>query len=307
MLTQFNSQILPLYILIMLGWICGKTKGVKTSSIADLIIFFITPFVFFGSICKLELSSAHFLLFGITWIPSILSLWIMKRFTFFYLSDDESRIVASSSAVSNGGYFGIPLYVCFFGDSHLGEWMLLVIGSTLFEITISYYQLARANFSIRNSVYKLLKLPVLWAAILGILYSWSKFPLPILLEDLHREFRGAYMVIGMMLIGLSLTEFTFKNSSVKAIQFGLLGRLIVYPILTTALLLLEHRFLNVLDPSMRQAALLFGFLPTAANTIAYAVQVGLSGGITGSIVFATTILSGIFVPLIFPWAQAVLG
>lgn len=307
MLTQFLSQILPLYILIFLGWICGKTKGTKTSSIADLVIFFITPFVFFGSICKLDLSSSHFLLFSITWIPSILSLWIMKRITYSYLTDEESRIVASSSAVSNGGYFGIPLYVCIFGDSHLGEWMLLVIGSTLFEITFSYYQLARANFSVRNSFYKLLKLPVFWAAILGILYSWSKFPLPALLEDLHREFRGAYMVIGMMLIGLSLTEFTFKGGSFLAVQFGLLGRLIVYPILTTALLILEHRFLNVLDPSMRQAALLFGFLPTAANTIAYAVQVGLSGGITGSIVFATTILSSIMVPLAFPWIQVLIG
>lgn len=300
MYLLFFYKILSLYILIALGWIAGRTIRVSSDTIATLIIYIISPVVFLGSISQLHFSPTLIFFFALPWLPSFASILAMRFIAERdpKLSEQDSRIVAAASGLSNGGYFGIPLYIIFFGETHLGVWMLLVVGSTLVEITLGYFQLSRANASIKESVRKVLKLPILWSAIAGLALSAMDVKLPQLFFDLHREFRGAYMVLGMMIIGISLSTIKIKEALSRAFFLALVGRLIVYPLCMSLLVLLESSQVGFFSDEMRTAALLFGFLPVAANLIPYCSQLRLSTEVAGSIVFISTVICTIVAPFL---------
>jgi len=49
--------------------------------------------------------------------------------------------------------------------------VLCILGFVLYENTLGFYIVARANFSIKESIRKVLKLPTIYAFLLGVLLN----------------------------------------------------------------------------------------------------------------------------------------
>lgn len=271
-MTLLLERLLPLLALIILGFIAGRIWVIQKQSLANLVINTITPVVFFGYLARTEIGSNTFLVPLSAFCVASAGSAITYRIASIAFGSPSRNLIAFQSASGNTGYFGIPLFIALFGESSLGIYMLAIVGYMLFETTVGYYLLARGAYSVRASVGRIFRLPPIYAMIAGLLFAASGRELPGWFADVLSNFRGTYIVIGMMMIGLALADTKSFRLSAQILTIAALGKFLLVPSLMAALLWLEGMSAGVLEASDRRALLVYSFVPPAANSVAYAIQ-----------------------------------
>ena len=162
-------KIFPLYINIILGYFSAKILDVKRESIANILIYILGPIVMFSATLsvKIDLSILFLPVFFYVFCSLIafITLFIFKN----TWNDSTSNILAFSAGTGNTGYFGIPLAIIFFPPYVADIYIFTVLASLLYESTSGFYVTAKGNFTVKESLNKMLKLPLLYAFILGII------------------------------------------------------------------------------------------------------------------------------------------
>lgn len=187
-----------------------------------------------------------------------------------------------ASILPGGGFFGIPICFVLFGEEGLNLWMLFLVITTLFESTINYQFLTERSF---------LKFPIFWAVALGIIATPN---LPTLFFELHREFRGAYFVLGCLLIGAGVRG----EVKLAEVSLGALAKLSLVPLIITLLIIIDQNIIEVLSEIEKKQLLIFSFLPTTPCLVSYVAFSKGDTALTSWIVILTSIFSIIFIPMI---------
>jgi predicted permease len=173
------AQLLPLYFIIILGFIGKRYLQLDEKAIAKLAIFLITPMVFFGFTARAKFALDELSLPLINFVIGIFIMFMTWRLHHMLgLQDARGNLSALGIGSGNTGYFGIPLFTALFGAQHLGVYIFLIMGSGFAEVTMGYYILSRGRFSIRDSINRVLRLPTVYAGLAGILWSYFAIPVP---------------------------------------------------------------------------------------------------------------------------------
>ncbi|MFV9950661.1 MAG: AEC family transporter [Candidatus Midichloria sp.] len=271
MLNFFSAyaKLAPLYLFVIIGLIAGKMK-VERHSIGSLLIFLITPITFFNIGINTS-SQSHYL-----FLP-ILSFLLSVALCFLYLfisskiwKDKIKNLLAFAAGASNNGYFGLPVVMVFFDQEVVGIYMLTIIGIAIYEYTIGAYVMARGNYSIKQSLNKVLKLPMVHAFILGLALNKLNFKVPPVMKSFFENTQGCYIVLGLMLIGISLSNLARLKIDWKFVWVLLSARFIVSPVITGILVFLDLKFWNFYSKEVNYAMLILSFMPPAVNTVVFA-------------------------------------
>ncbi len=295
-LTLF-AKILPLYLLIGLGYVAGRVLQINAREIARLLIYLITPIVFFGTTSSLTVTPQILWLPVITFLISATTATISFQSARLFLHDSRANLAGANAATMNSGYFGVPLFIALFGEQDVGIYMLLVMGSAIHEATVSCYILARGNFGVKESLQRLVRLPVVYAGMAGIVCALLGWHLPPALAETITQFRGAYIVLGMMLIGMMLGSMQKFALDAKYLIFAFAGRHLVWPLVACAIAYADAHGLHILTPTMQHALLVAALVPMAANSVAYATEFGVHPEKTATAVFISTFLALITIAL----------
>ncbi len=271
-ILSLAESLLPLLGVILVGFVAGRVWSIHKQSIANLVINTITPVVIFGYLAKtnfgLHTVTVPLAAFLVTCIGAALIFGIASSF----FDSPAKNLITFQAASGNTGYFGIPLFVALFGEANLGTYMLAIVGYMLFETSIGYYLLARGTYSVKASLMRVARLPPIYGMVSGLLYSFLHFNLPPWFGDLLSNFRGTYIILGMMMIGLAFSDSTSFRLNFKALGVATIGRFLLLPLLVTMLLWLDQHSLALLGLAERQALMVFSIIPPAANSVAYAIQ-----------------------------------
>lgn len=294
-------KVIPLYINLVLGFVAGKWLGVDRTSVATLMIYIISPVVFFGGIAKMELEP---LLLTIPLIGYFLSLAIALptyRLAKMVYTDSRPNIMALAAGTGNNGYFGLPIAMMLFDVQAVGIYLMLVIGVTLFESSIGFFLTARGQHTVRESLMKTLKLPPIYALILGGVISMAGWHLPELFLEFIGYFEGAYAVFGMMIIGLGLSG--MKRLEVDYGFCGMLfaARFVAWPLLGLGFVWADTQLLGLYSEAVHKAVLLISIMPLAANSVAIASILRAHPEKTATAVLLSTIIAALYVPLMIGW------
>lgn len=297
MASSLFIQIIPLLILIGLGFFAGRRLEVNLPSLAAIAIYILAPFVNFGAMARIELDPAFaslpFATFALSFGIASLSYTIARRIW----TDETPNLVGMASVSGNTGYFGLPLVIALLGEEWVGVYLMMNLGSLVAESTIGYYMAARGQFSIQDSVKKVLKLPVFYGVILGLVFNYLDFQLPPIFETYWTYAAGAWVLIGMMLIGVALSKtgaFVF-GPRMMAHLFAV--KFIIWPLSIIGLLALDHAHLGMYDEEVYIMALIYGLVPLAGNPVAYAAQLGLKSERIALAVLLSTIFALIYIPV----------
>lgn len=114
-------------------------------------------------------------------------------------NDPSGNILAFSAGTGNTGYFGIPLAVIFFEPELADIFIFTVLASLLYESTSGFYVTAKGNFTVKESIKKMSRLPILYAFILGLILNLLGFQIPDVISSYTGQFKGAYGILGMMI------------------------------------------------------------------------------------------------------------
>lgn len=294
-------KVIPLYGNLMLGFVAGKWLHVQRESIATLMIYIISPLVFFAGISKMELSPV---LLTIPLLGYALSMAV--AFPTFFLarqlySDGRPNIMAAAAGTGNNGYFGLPIAMMLFDTQTVGIYLMLVIGITLFESTLGFYITAKGQYTAKESLHKTLRVPVVYSFLAGVTVSLMGWKLPDSAYEFLHYFEGAYAVLGMMIIGLGLSTMKKLELDVGFIGILFLARFAAWPLLALGLVWVDAQFFDLYSEAVRRAVLLISFMPLAANAVAIASLLRCEPEKTATAVFLSAIFAAIYVPLMVMW------
>lgn len=292
------QKLLPLYFIILLGYISTRFLTIRSEAIAELLIYIITPTIIFNGITKLSFTPSLLLIPIAFWIVGatlcLTAYWIAGKLW----SDSTRNIFAFASGTGNMGYFGIPVAVALFGSDSVGIVALAVVGIVLYETSLGYYITARGSFSRKESFRKVVRLPSLYALILGFVVKSLGFSPGPIFNEFSEKFIGCYAVLGMMLIGMGLRTAEGLKFDVRfvALLFGV--KFLVWPLLIGGLLLVDSQFFNLLDKDVHHILLLVAVVPLAANTVAYAAALKAQPEKAAIAVLLSTVVALFYIPLI---------
>ena len=300
-MSDLIPVFIPLATLILAGFILGRFLTMDLKTVGILAIYCFTPIVGFGGAAQLTITTSILLLPVITFIlASIVGMTIFIIGHKFLSDKSLAYLLPVATGSGNTGYFGLPVAIALFGSDVTGIYLLGNLGVVIFESTIGYYFINRGILTPKDALKRVAKLPLLYALGLGLLFAAFTVDLPAPALKLWELSKGAYVCVGMMIVGIALGQQHKFSLSIPLLGFGLIGKFLLWPALAFLFVYCDVQFLDWLTPIMRNCILLIAVAPMAANLAAYAAQNNLKVGQAAGLILVTTVIAVICLPFVIP-------
>ena len=292
------TNLIPLYVLIGLGWIAGRYFDVDRQSLGSLGIYILMPVVAFGFVAKIELQPVYILLPVI-----VFALFSWLTLLYYMLAqriydDHRANLLAMCGGAGNTGYFGLPIVLLLFDPEWVGVYIFALVGGLVYEATVMYYIANRGRFNMRDSLIKLFKFPSIYAVIAGLGVNMAGTELPALFNNYWEHFKGAYVLVGMMIIGASLAKAEKLIIAPKFLALTFVGKFIIWPAAAYGLILFDQGVTGWFGPEIHKMVFLMAIVPPAANIAAFAAKLDMSPEKAATTILIGTIFALFYIPLI---------
>ncbi len=291
-------NLLPLYALIGAGFFAGRVLNVDRDSLGSLAMFIFMPVVVFGFVADLEFK------FSYIWLPVIfffaqaivafLYLYIGKR----VFKDAQANLMAMCTAQGNTGYFGLPLALLFFSKDLVAIYVFMNLGALIFEATVGYYIAARGNFDARTALIKIARFPSIYAIIIGLAFNFADIDLPDTFWTYWTHFKGAYVVVGMMIIGAALARVDKLLFGPRFVSLVFTGKFFVLPLVSYSLVLIDLYLLHWFDTGIHACFMIMSIVPPGANIAAFATKLNLHPEKAATTILLGTIFALLYIPVV---------
>lgn len=292
------AKLLPVYLLVLLGFVAARYIGVKKEPVANLLIYIITPVVVFTGVATTKFSlgtiSLPLLFFAVGAIVALITYLISRPIW----NDDTKNMASYIAGSSNSGFFGLPVAVTIFGSQVIGTVSLAIIGTTLYLTSFGYYIAARGKYTSKDALIAVAKLPVLYGFLLGIIVSALNIKLGPTYLEYAENFVGAFVILGMMLIGIALAEIRKFEFDKAFISITFIAKFLLWPLITFGVLLADKVLFGIYDQNIHNVIMLVSVVPVAGNIIAYATILKSHPEKSSLVVFLSTLFALFYVPFI---------
>ncbi|MCR5502878.1 MAG: AEC family transporter [Lachnospiraceae bacterium] len=316
MLQSFQivgTQVLVLFVLIVIGFFCGKKKllsGQAIRGINDLVLYLVNPCVIVHAFQReFNISLLRGFLFALLAAVIAHGLCLILSFLIFRMkkagedagnaSGDENRIrvLRFATVFSNCGFMALPLLDAlagadgvFYGAAYL----------TVFNLLIwSYGQYSMAKGTDGFSAKKVLLNPSIISVFIGLILFFTSTTLPDLIALPIGHMAALNTPVPMIIIGYTIANLDLKHLFGPADEFLVyLFRLIVSP-----LLLLGILYLIGLRGTLLVSCIVSASAPVAGLTTMFSIKYGRDTSLSSRLVATSTLLSILTMTLIVGIAQ----
>ena len=291
------GKILPLYFSILLGLFSTLFLSCDKNTIAKILLFILAPLIVFNATTSVKLdASVLFLPLFFFLLSSTLAFILLFVFKRIY-SDNTANLLAFSTSTGNTGNIGIPLAILFLEPHLVDVFIFTVLASILYQNSVGYYITAKGHFTAQESIKKVLKLPVLYAFILGIIFNISGFKIPDIFLNYADYLKGTYAILGMMLLGMGMEKMRSNNSfDLKFISYAIIIKFFLWPMIVLAFIFVDKNYIHFLNEGFYMIMFLFSIVPLAGNTVTVATILNVKPEKMSLAVFITTMISLLYIP-----------
>ena len=285
MIKQILSITLPIFSIVLVGFIYGRVKKPNMTGANQVIIDLALPCLIFTSLSakQFELTSASLFVLSATIVVifSGLLIWPFAKY-----SGTGAKALLPSVMFGNVGPIGIPITVLAFGPEGLAPALLILVLSNILHFSVGV-----GIMSGRVDAKLIYASPLVWATILGILFSYLQLSLP--------DWVGiSVSMIGTILVPLMLLSLgtRLSDSKIEHLKVGAIGSIlsIISRLLITYIVLM----LVPLEPIQKGALILFAGLPPAVFNYMFADRYKQEPDKVASIVIVGHLLSLLVLPLV---------
>ena len=213
-MTSILFSVLGIYIFILVGYFAKRQfkEQMDERTITLLSVYFLQVFLTFWGLLKrpidTTLMTTPMIYLGVVFIALLLMLPIVKQL----FSDNKERSVATVAAlIGNTGNLGIPLGIAIFGEESIPYTTVINLANVFFVYTIGVYFYSRGSFDAKSSLRNIVKLPILWAALIAITLNLVGY---VPSESVEKTLMmGAYasMTMQLVLFGIYLYDVKIKE------------------------------------------------------------------------------------------------
>ncbi len=292
------GKIAPLYLNIGIGYILAKYFRIKREQIAFLLVYILGPVVIFFAVLSIEINmQLVFLPLFIFIFGSVIAFYILKKYKNEW-NDASVNTLAFTCGTGNTGYFGIPLAMILLEPSVANIFIFGTLASLLYENTTGFYVTAKGSFTARQSIIKVLKLPLLYAFIAGLSFNLVGFRTPEVIVPYFENLKWAYGILGMMMLGMGMKGFNLhEDFDKKYIRISYFFKFIFWPAVVLAIIFVDKTFINFLNEEIYKVMFLFSIVPLAGNTVTLAVLLKAKPEKASFTVLLSTMVSVIYIPV----------
>lgn len=286
--------ILPVALIIFIGFIAGRTLNLKLSTLSQLSVYILCPALIADSLYRTTISAKSVLdlSLGVVIIALVMYLIAWGISYFFQVSSLTYRSLVATTVHPNNGNMGLPFVDFALGSGGLERAIIYMISSAI--IMFGFAPAILTGSSLKKGLILTLKLPLIWAMLAGLALRLLGIELPFKLgEGIHLLGRSA-IPIDLIILGMQLSSTRLTVAKYEFISTIL--RLLIAPIIA----LYVGKMLN-LEGLDLQVLILQSAMPTAINTLVLVTEFGGDAPRVARTIVVTTLSSFITLPLVL-WA-----
>ncbi len=292
-------KLLPLYLIMGLGFVAVRALKVDRQSIARLLIYMVAPAVVFYGVSQTPLSWA---MLSLPFLFFILCTSICLLFLGFgslvWGKESTRNLLAYAAGDGNTGYFGIPVAMILFSEEVLGIVVLALLGFILFENTVGFFTMARGNYTLQDSLRRMKRLPAVYAFIAGIAVAATGWIYPQPIVDFFQFFKSSYSLLGMMVIGMGLATATRSSFDAKFIGIAFFAKFVLWPLIVFGLISLDKSTVHFYNQDIYDVMVLMAIVPLAANTVTFSTELKVHPEKAAVAVSLSTVFALAYIPLV---------
>ena len=276
----------------IIGWVIGRKWKMSSKDISTLLVYVVSPFVIFSSILESPSNPGYFKYSIGAFLTSGLFAAGAYALANAFWSCGKRNLFSFAGGTGNTGYFALPIILSLFEPSQWAVAIFIIIGVNIYEFTLGYFITAKGTFNTRDCVKKVLSLPIIYATIFALCFKYMGVAFHHEVLSFMDNFKGAYSVLGMMVIGMTLAPYGKPEFDWKFSIASIGWKHVCIPVVGV----LFFTMLGIDENSLLVIALMLA-TPMAGNVVVIANQLGVHPRIAATTVMFSTLLSIVSIPI----------
>jgi malate permease and related proteins len=288
--------VLPAFLIFGAGFIGQKLLKLDIKSISTMSLYLMLPFLTFDTFYSNQLNVEYFYMFLFTCLLALIMMTLTVLFGFFIKSDKtQMSAMLLGTIFPNSGNYGAPVAMFAFGAIGFQYAVIFMVIHAFLMNTIGIFIASYGSektTSIKDSFMRVIKMPVLYGFLFGVLFQLLRIELPSTIQDGISLVGSASIPTVMLILGMQLAEIKPQKFELKYVNTVTIFRMLISPLLAVVLV----NFMPVND-MIKNVYILLAAMPVAANTTLLAVQFNVKPDLTSFTTLVTTLLSLVTIPL----------
>ncbi len=271
-----------------MGYVAKRSfkERIDDKTITLINVYFLQVFLtFWGLLIRpidISLLYAPSIYFVIILIVLLISAFGAKL---LFKNKKEYSIATVVAIIGNTGNLGIPINIAIFGEESIPYTTVVNLVNVFVVYTIGVYHYSRGTYDIKTSLSNIIKLPILWAAIIAILLSVCEVKMHASIMNMLMMGAYASMTMQLFLFGIYLYGTKIKEISKKLLFWVISLKFIILPL--TAFVMLVN--LN-LEPMIKGIVFIELMMPLAIANVNIASLYDCKPRVVTALVFVSSFL-----------------
>jgi predicted permease len=281
------NVMLPVFLAIGLAMLFGKYVKVDPRTLSHAVIYLFGPCLILNSLLSKEMDPAALLgIFAMSLVSTLLLVgigWVIAKI--LKVNHPLRATIMLAMSLGNTGSVGLPLAEFAFGAQGMQYAAVFYVTTTVFANILGVLLPSAGQVSFKEAVVRILKVPMIYAAVIGVVLNLMGVQLPTFLERTTDLLGYAAVACGIAFMGVRLANMQLKGK-IKPIIITSIARVAITPFVgwLTALVL------NA-DALVRDVSILQISVPTALFTAMFSEEFGGDSEAASGIILLSSLLS----------------
>ncbi len=287
--------VLPAFLIFGTGFIGQKVLKLNIKTISTMSLYLMSPFLTFSTFYKNPLNIEYFYMFLFT-VFLVILLIVVTFLVGKIIKADKTHMSAMllGSIFPNSGNYGAPVALFAFGALAFDYAVIIMVFHSFIINSIGIFIAAfgsEKSTTVKEALQRVVKMPVLYGACLGMLLQVLHIKLPPTIIDGVSLVGSASIPTVMLLLGMQLAEIKPQVFALRYVNTVILIRMIISPLLAALLV----AFMPVSE-TIKYVYILLAAMPVAANTTMLAIQFDVKPNLVSFNTLVTTLISLLTIP-----------
>ncbi|MDX8044477.1 AEC family transporter [Gracilibacillus sp. S3-1-1] len=300
-LVIFQDVILPIFILLVIGFCLHMKFKLDLATLAKLNIYFVVPGFIFVRLYEANFSLQLFVLVLAFFLLLVLLLYLLAIIMakIMGIKNGKRTTFANSVMFFNSGNYGVPVNdLVFRGDPFAMSIQVIVLTlQNIFLFSYGIFSLRAAQDGKWKAALGYFKMPVLYAMLAGVLLNIANIPIPKPIWTSANYIADAMIALALITLGAQVARLKFSKK-LSIVYASVTLRLIGGPVLAFVII---HIF--QLDGIVAQTLLIAAAMPTSVNSAVIAEEYNSYPDLAAQTVLFSTIVSMLTVTVTVYMAQ----
>lgn len=214
MLYILQTVLLPIFIMIFLGYILQKKFTLDLNTLAKLNIYVFVPGFIFVKFYKTHFALSLLFYIIIFFVIYMFVLFLIGKLLSMFRKTDkgETTTLTNSLMFFNSGNYGVPVNDLVFKGDPLAMSVQVIVLSLQNIFTFSYGVFAIQSLHIGKlkALLGYFKMPVLYALLLAIILNYNHIPIPEFIWTPANYVADAMIAIALLMLGAQISNIKFS-------------------------------------------------------------------------------------------------